>query len=192
MTLFKRAPLFLFAFLVVWGMGFAMFSLQVIYSSKDEARQKMDAIIVLTGGPDRVHAGLELFASGNAKNLFISGVHPSVKKHEIEAQWTEAQPLPSCCLVLGRRATTTAENAEESKAWARDNSITSIVLVTSNYHMPRALMEFRHALPETFILSNPIQQSDLKATDSHMLKLLFSEYHKLILRWIQLKIHSIL
>lgn len=192
MKLFKRFPLFFFAFLVIWGMGFAMFSLRVVYSDKDEARQRMDAIIVLTGGADRIEAGLELFAAGHAKNLFISGVHPSVKKHEITAQWHGNKLLPKCCLILGQQAKTTVENASESREWAQKNNVTSTILVTSNYHMPRALMEFNAALPDTFILSHPIAQEDLKPNDKHLWKLMFSEYHKLLLRWVQLKINAVL
>ncbi len=191
MKFFKKYALLFFATLVIWALGFAMFSIQVVYSDIAEARQKMDAIIVLTGGPDRVNKGLELFAEGTAKNLFISGVHPSVKKREILAQWT-GKTLPRCCLILGQQATSTVENASESKAWAQNNKIESIILVTSNYHMPRALMEFRSALPDTFIIPHPIAQKDLKADGGRMWKLLLSEYHKLILRWVQLKINTVL
>ena len=38
-----------------------------------------DAVVVLTGGPLRVQAGLAVLEAGQARKLLVSGVHPSVE-----------------------------------------------------------------------------------------------------------------
>lgn len=188
MKIIKKYYLIAIAALIAWGLGFIMFTVGVMHDKPQHVNQTIDAIVVLTGGSNRIEAGLELFAAGKASNLFISGVHPDVKKGDIVAQWKGDVALPPCCLILGKEATTTAENAQEVKEWGAVNDVTSILLVTSHYHMPRALIEFNDAMPDVFVVTRPTQQDDFKISDKNSLNLLFSEYHKSILRWVQLKL----
>ena len=186
MAFFRRFFLVGLFAVLVWLTGFAAFAFYALSAPIPELNRTSDAIIVLTGGTDRIEDGLELFATGKASHLFISGVHPDVKKAEILAKWSGETALPPCCWELGRTATTTYENAQESRDWARDNDITSIVLVTSNYHMPRAMLEFNAVLPDVDIVPYAIEQSDLDQKEKRIWFLLFEEYHKLLLRWLQL------
>jgi len=185
-TLFRRFFLGLLSALVLWAVGFAVFSIAALISSPQKTDYTTDAIVVLTGGQNRVDQGLILFAQGKASHLFISGVHPDVKKREITKLWGGETSLPPCCISLGKKATNTVENAVETAEWAEKNDIQSIRLVTSNYHMSRAKLELSAKMPEVDILTNPIKQDDLDTAEQRIWELLFSEYHKFLLRFVQL------
>lgn len=186
MPLSKRLYLAFLCLAFLWLAGFAIFSFGALNADKGTEALTADAIIVLTGGADRVEEGLSLFAAGKANHLFISGVHPDVKKHEIEALWTGEAQLPRCCITIGRKATTTIENAAESTKWVRENGIQSIFLVTSNYHMARAKLELRDSMPGLEIYPYPVAQSNLTRQEKRLWALFFSEYHKFLLRRLQL------
>ena len=170
----------------LWLVGLALFSVVSLSAKPQTPAQTSDAIVVLTGGQNRVDQGLILFANGKASHLFISGVHPDVKKREITRLWAGETSLPPCCIALGKTATTTVENAIETAEWAKDNDIQSIRLVTSNYHMARAKLELSAKMRDVEILTHPIQQDDLDTAEQRIWELLFSEYHKYLLRFVQL------
>jgi uncharacterized SAM-binding protein YcdF (DUF218 family) len=116
-----------------------------------------DAIVVLTGGAGRLDAGLDLLRAGKARKLFISGVPPGVTE-SAEVRLTRNPPAwITCCVVLGHEAGNTIGNAVETAAWLRREGYRSLRLVTANYHMRRALLEFRRALPpDTRIVPEPV------------------------------------
>ncbi|MCC7304853.1 MAG: YdcF family protein, partial [Alphaproteobacteria bacterium] len=115
--------------------------------------------------------------------LFISGVHTDVPTDAILKMWTGGLDTPVCCVELGRKAQTTSENAQETQEWMEKKKFSSLRLVTSNYHMHRAMLEISHALPDAIIIPHAVIQTDIPADSLHMWALLFSEYHKTIARW---------
>jgi len=121
-----------------------------------EAEERTEAIVVLTGGSERLSVGAELLAAGLAGLLYISGVHPDVDLARIQ----KIAGLPpgrfDCCIELGYAAASTAGNANETAQWIRMRGVLSIRLVTANYHMPRSLLEFRAALPDVRIVPHPV------------------------------------
>ncbi len=179
-------PLLFFSLPALWLAGLALFSVASLSSQPQHAEKTTDAIVVLTGGKNRVDQGLILFANGKASHLFISGVHPDVKKREITKRWAGETSLPPCCIALGKTATTTVENAIETAEWAKKNDIESIRLVTSNYHMARAKLELKKKMKGVQIIKHPIEQDDLDTAERRIWNLLFSEYHKFLLRSVQL------
>ncbi|MBY0406689.1 MAG: YdcF family protein, partial [Rickettsiales bacterium] len=73
-------------------------------------------------------------------------------------------------------------NAEETKRWVIEQQVKTILLVTSNYHMPRSFYEFRHLVKGVTILPSPVPADDYDpatwwTTDRYRM-LVFSEYHK--------------
>ena len=170
--------------IMLWLSGFALFFAAT--TTKKTARTNTDAIIVLTGGPGRIEKGLELFANGLSKNLFITGVHKDATRSEILSKSNNRETLPPCCIILGRKATTTTENAAETKEWIDQNNIKAITMVTSTYHLPRAKLEFSHLMPSLTIITHPV---DEYLDHQSKITLLFSEYHKTIYRWIQITLH---
>lgn len=116
-----------------------------------------DAIVVLTGGSQRIDRGLALLGAGKAKKLFISGVPQGVDREALLRVNRAEAPWAQCCIVLGHHAEDTVGNARETVAWLRQEGYRSLRLVTANYHMRRALLEFRRVLPgEIVIVADPV------------------------------------
>lgn len=168
--------------LMVWIGGYGMFLSNIQAVIPQQTGTKTDAIVVLTGGNYRITTGLNLFAQEQAPKLFISGVHPSVDEQEIRLMWRSEDPLPDCCIILGHEAKTTFENALETEEWVKENNIKSIRLVTSTYHMKRALMEFKNIVQDTKIIPHPVEIPDYKKEDVIFWKITFDEYNKVIYR----------
>src|SRR5215510_6314790 len=95
-------------------------------------------IVVLTGGSSRVSDAMELLAAGYGKRLLISGVHPLSAASDISRSLSENQSFLNCCVDLDHSAVNTRSNAEQARLWARERGFRSVIVVTSNYHMPRA------------------------------------------------------
>ena len=171
----KMLKAFMFIALILWIGGYGLFMINTLSRSITQPQTKTDAIIVLTGGNHRIKSGLSLFASGLSPNLFITGVHEAVKKEDITQ-------ISDCCITLGHKATTTLENAYETKEWIKAQNIKTIRLVTSAYHMDRALLEFRNAIPNIEIIPHPIHEDKKQLHDINFWRITFSEYNKNLFR----------
>lgn len=149
-------------------------------------------MIVLTGGADRVTDAIELFGRGYADRLLITGVNPAINKAEIARLNPRYRDLIDCCVDLGYEAVNTIGNAWEARRWAERNQLSkSLIVVTSNYHLPRAMAELRHALPDYDLTAYPVVT--LKMRDAnwwrslHAARLLGTEYIKYVLAITRLK-----
>jgi len=118
--------------------------------------QRTDAIVVLTGGSERLKVGFELLAEGTAKKLFVSGVYRGVEVSELLLLSQRAPDELACCIALGYDAEDTHGNAQEAAEWMQREGLRSLRLVTAAYHMPRSLLEFRRALPQAEIAVHPV------------------------------------
>ncbi|GIL38813.1 YdcF family protein [Roseiterribacter gracilis] len=115
-----------------------------------------DAIVVWTGGAERVSTGLDLLAAGRAKKLFVSGVGPDTTLDSLLRVSRPQSVDLRCCIVLGREAIDTIGNAAETATWMRGEQYTSMRLVTAAYHMPRALLLLENNLPGSVVVPHPI------------------------------------
>ena len=122
----------------------------------DDASTTTDAIVVLTGGSQRVQTGLQLLTAGKAKKLFVSGVYHGTDVAALLHVQRQSPDAVQCCIVLGHTADNTYGNAQETAAWMRQEGYRSLRLVTANYHMRRALLEFSRAMPEARIIPHPV------------------------------------
>jgi uncharacterized SAM-binding protein YcdF (DUF218 family) len=144
-----------------------------------------DAIVVLTGGSERVAEGIALLASRRARLLFVTGVPEGVTGETLLSSvgTNERELLPR--IVLGHAAQDTAGNAAETAQWAQREGITSVRLVTANYHMPRSLLEFRRAMPNIPIVPNPVFPDSFKGREwwrwPGTLGLMVREYDKYLM-----------
>lgn len=151
----------------LWLGGLILFVGQ-IPQAVDGPTDSTDAIVVLTGGSDRVQEGLRLIAENRARKLFISGVHEGVNLTALlqsMAQISETMPAPeqiACCVVLGHSADDTEGNARETASWMAAQNFRSLRLVTADYHMPRSLLEFRRAMPDLIIRPHPVFPPQIK------------------------------
>lgn len=140
---------------LLWGAGFIWFA-ATLPDSAVVPDTRTDAIVVLTGGSERVETGLRLLSIGRAQRLFISGVHPGVNVAEL----LRVAKLPAgqleCCIVLDHVGGTTVGNARETANWMRLNGYRSLRIVTASYHMPRSMIEFRRAMPDVTLVPHPV------------------------------------
>src|ERR1700730_12406614 len=129
------------------AIGFVGF-LSQLRGTETKPGRHADGIVVLTGGSSRVSDAMELLAAGYGKRLLISGVHPTIAAADISRSVQEGQGLFHCCVDLDHSAVNTRSNALETQRWVRQRVFKSLVVVTSNYHMPRAIVEMSHAMPD--------------------------------------------
>ena len=123
--------------LLMWVVGLILFGNKINDYSQDE-ETKADAVIVLTGGENRISKGLELLNNHYAEKMFISGVSHNIKKNDL------------------LKATNTVENALEIKDWIIKNNINSFYMVTSNYHLPRSIEELEGLNLDVNIIPYPV------------------------------------
>ena len=185
-----RALVRVAAFAVLSGLmlffgGFGLFATHVSHLVTPKNLPKADAIIVLTGGQSRLSAAFDLLKSGKGQRLLISGVHPAADKDDLRAASGGNRKLFNCCVDIDHAALDTIGNAEESAKWVRDHDYEKVILVTNNYHMPRSLLEMGRFLGKAELEPYPVVNSDLNdgnwIKDRDALRVLFTEYNKLIL-----------
>jgi len=143
--------------------------------------EKTDAIVVLTGGGARLATALRLLNENKAERLLVSGVAQTATKASLlqavlpampdavqaSSNWQgiDLQLLFDCCVDLGFEADDTAGNAAETASWAAARGYKTIRLVTANYHMPRALVEFGRYLPGFTVLPHPVRSDAMRVED---------------------------
>ena len=161
--------------------GFLYFADQVA-SLQPPADPKADAIVVLTGGFQRIDQAVDLLKAGAGQRLLISGVHPSTTGGQIRRNTQSSADLFNCCVDIGHDAIDTIGNANETANWIRENGYNSILVVTNNYHMPRSLLELKASDPQTEFIAYPVVNTDLKngnwLRQPGVLKAMLSEYVK--------------
>ncbi|OLP48455.1 YdcF family protein [Allorhizobium taibaishanense] len=148
---------------------------------------KADAIVVLTGGYQRIDQAVDLLRKGSGKRLLISGVHPSTTSSAIRKMTQGSSDLFACCVDMGYRAIDTIGNANETAQWIHDKGFSSVLVVTSNYHMQRSLMELRRTDKQTEFIPYPVVTADLRTkawyADPNALRTLLFEYAKILIAY---------
>lgn len=177
----RLAALVAFAIILTGCVGFIWFLAQVHLSEAKPSRNA-DGIVVLTGGSSRVSDAMDLLAGGYGKRLLISGVHPTNGFTDIQRSLPDSQRLLACCVDLDRSAVNTRSNATETRRWAVERGFRSLIVVTSNYHMPRAIVELSHAMPDIELVPFAVVGEKWREepwwTSGAALRLLLSEYAK--------------
>jgi len=181
-----RGVVLLFAIAVVAVVvGFVVFA-EKVADAAPPANPHAEGIVVLTGGADRIDGALRLLAEGRAKRLLISGVNPAVSPRDLAGTVdAELNAVLACCVDLGHEARDTSGNATETRDWAAGLGYTSLIVVTSAYHMPRSLAELGDAMPGVKLTPYPIAGPGLHLadwwSDPEAFGLLVREYGKYLL-----------
>ena len=169
--------------IAAFGGGFLWFIHQV-QAEEDVAARDADGIVALTGGPLRINDALDLLAAGRGKRLLISGVNPITRPVEISRLVPEHQRWFACCVDFDHSATNTFGNAVQTGRWAKARGFRSLIVVTANFHMPRALAVLEHELPGVALVPYPVVSDKVRVEawwDSpETARLLFLEYMKYI------------
>lgn len=126
---------------------------------------KADGIVVLTGGSERVKGAVDLLEAGRGSRLLISGVHPDTRAKQIGQITNASKSLFDCCIDLDRKAANTIGNARQTAKWAASNRFSSLLVVTSAYHIPRSMLELASAMPHMRLIPYPVSPvgDDLKS-----------------------------
>jgi len=168
---------------ILFFAGFLFFAGSVM-RYKPIASAKADGIVVLTGGKYRILEAVKLLGRGKAKRLLISGVNRRTSRNELRRLTGHGDGLFDCCIDIGYRALDTSGNAAETRNWARTWRFNRLIIVTSNYHMPRSLVELARVMPDAKLQAYPVVPRNfrIKAWWRHpgTTRLLISEYLKFL------------
>jgi uncharacterized SAM-binding protein YcdF (DUF218 family) len=157
-------------------------------------RSKADGIVVLTGSAFRISDALELLAAGHGRRLLITGVYPATRLSEIAALTPHYERWFACCVDLDRVALDTIGNAVETKRWAREQGAKSLIVVTSDFHMPRAMAEISHQLPDVALVPFPVVSDRVRVeswwSNPATARLLFWEYLKYMVALVRMRLDA--
>jgi uncharacterized SAM-binding protein YcdF (DUF218 family) len=168
---------------LIWVTGLLEFADRIARLTPADDPDKADGIVVLTGASDlRLKIATDLLEGGKGGRLLVSGVNRQATRGDIWALTGAAKPLFDCCVDLGFTAEDTVGNAREAADWARSMGYRSLILVTADYHMPRALLEFHGAASKLAITPFPVATPALDArrwyATSHGARRMILEYSK--------------
>jgi uncharacterized SAM-binding protein YcdF (DUF218 family) len=178
MRLLFDAAILLLVMLII---GFIVFA-NSVDRERVEPAYAADGIAVLTGGVARIDEAMKLLAKGKAKRVLITGVNRHTTTEELKRLASQGDQYFSCCVDIDKEARNTIDNATETAVWAVLHHYGSIIVVTSNYHMPRALAELARVLPDVTLVPYPVVDNNVHVerwwTYPGTTRLLMSEYLK--------------
>jgi uncharacterized SAM-binding protein YcdF (DUF218 family) len=162
--------------LLLIGLGFIWF-IRYVPAEEVSLDRNADGIVALTGGASRIADAIELLASGRGKRLLISGAYRATNSKEISRLNPEFERWVRCCVDFDRSLNTLG-NALETKRWAESRGFRSLIVVTSNYHMPRALAEIAHQLPDVALVPFAVVTDRQRTERLATMRRMFVEYLK--------------
>ncbi len=166
---------------VLLCIGFVVFTRNV-ERTQDEPVPVADGITVLTGGVARIDEAMKLLANHKASRVLITGVYKDTTKEELKQLASQGDQLFTCCVDIDREARNTIDNATETAVWVAKHKYNSVIVVTSNYHMPRALAELGRAMPGVALIPYSVVDNNVHLEHWWLYpgtaKLLISEYLK--------------
>lgn len=150
--------------LVLWGAGLLAFAARVTASTPAPDPEVSDGIVALTGpGSARIEAAVALLERGKGRRLLVSGVNREVSREDIQRLTHDYGRTFDCCVDLGFRAADTQGNARETASWAAYHHFRTVIVVTADYHMPRALLELRAAMAGATLRPYPVATATMDA-----------------------------
>jgi uncharacterized SAM-binding protein YcdF (DUF218 family) len=86
----------------------------------------------------------------------------------------------------------TVGNAAETRRWAKSRGFKSLIVVTSNYHMPRSMAELSRQLPDIALIPFPVISDKLRDeswwTSPPAARLLLTEYVKYMVAQVRMRV----
>ncbi len=141
-----------------------------------------DGIAVLTGGVARIDQAMKLLEQGKAKRVLITGVYRGTTEKELRKLASAGDEYFTCCVDIDKEAYNTIGNAAETSEWVALHGYHSLIIVTSNYHMPRALAELGRVMPTVELIPYAVVDNNLQLDRwwayPGTTRLLLSEYLK--------------
>lgn len=169
--------------------GFLRFVEEVSALETPERIAEAQAIVVLTGGAQRIDHAISLLNQGIGARLLISGVNPHTTGAQLKRLTSGSDALFECCVDIGHDAIDTIGNANETARWIAEHGFSKVLIVTNNYHIPRSMLELRRVDPVTEFIAYPVTLADLKTenwlTRPEVMRTMIGEYGKYA--WAQLR-----
>jgi uncharacterized SAM-binding protein YcdF (DUF218 family) len=125
----------------------------------DYSVQKSDAVVVLTGGRGRLSPALKLFTETDSKWFLIAGVGEKISLNSIFSS-NELNNVDPEKIILEKYSRSTYQNAIHARDILLEKGVRSVILVTSTYHIKRALLIFRSIFPENVYIIPYAVESD--------------------------------
>jgi uncharacterized SAM-binding protein YcdF (DUF218 family) len=167
--------------LVLLIIGFIVFA-NSVDREHSVPQRSADGIAVLTGGMSRIDEAMKLLAEGKAKRVLITGVNRTTTTEELKELASQGDQYFTCCVDIDKEARNTIDNATETSEWVALHHYGSIIVVTSNYHMPRALAELARVMPGVTLVPYSVVDNNVHLerwwTYPGTTRLLLSEYLK--------------
>ena len=150
---------------LIWAAGLLAFADRVQRSTPAPPPRQADGIVALTGAGsnERLVAAVSLLEAGKGARVLVSGVNKEASREDIRTVSKAVHRLYDCCVDLDFNAADTIGNARETAEWARVMRYHSLIIVTADYHMPRAMLELRATLPGMTLQTYPIATSVVDA-----------------------------
>ena len=173
------------------ALGFFWF-VSVVPTEEIKLDRNADGIVALTGGASRIVDAMELMAVKRGQRLLISGVNRSTNANEILRLHPEFAAIVQCCVDFDRSLNTLG-NAIETRKWAEQRNIRSLIVVTSGYHMPRAMAEIAHQLPGLTLIPFPVLSEKLRMepwwSSAATARLMLLEYLKFLFSHVRMQLN---
>ncbi|HEX7943206.1 MAG TPA: YdcF family protein, partial [Phenylobacterium sp.] len=112
-------------------------------------------------------AAVGLLEDGYGRRVLVSGVNRMATREDIRNVSRAVRRLYDCCVDLGFTAADTVGNARETAAWAQAMRYRSLIIVTADYHMPRAMLELNAVLRDTGITAQTYAVPTRSLKDRH-------------------------
>ncbi|CAN5869357.1 YdcF family protein [soil metagenome] len=143
---------------LIWAVGLLSFTARIETSTPAAEPPRADGIVALTGAGsnERLAAAVNLLEDGKAARMLVSGVNPEASREDIRTVSKAVRRLYDCCVDLDFTAADTVGNARETADWARKLRYRSLIVVTADYHMPRAMLELRATMPDIDLRPYPV------------------------------------
>lgn len=153
------------AALLVAGWDFSRFVARADRAVNPDPPIQAEAVASLTGASDaRIISAIQLADSLDLP-LLISGVNVDATAADIARVAKVDVDKINCCVTLGKAAASTEGNGDEVADWARRNKVDRIIVVTSEYHMERALFELKRAMPEGHFIPHAVMTTKVRPAD---------------------------
>lgn len=130
--------------------GFFLF-LAEVQGSTGRKPEKADVIVALSGDPRRILAAADLMKAGFGRRLIVVGQD---NQQEVELLRKANPALFECCIKVDHSSTNTEQDVQLVRSLISGSETESVLLVTSSFHLPRAINELEHVLPQTRIIGH--------------------------------------
>ena len=199
-SIFKNVLVILITLILIYFLFGLIEYKEKIISNITYVSKKSSNIVILTGGSNRIKDGLNIINKFEKSSKFnfkilISGTGKGFTKISLEKKLNFDFDLSECCIELDSISTNTYSNAYETLKWVKKNDIREFILITSNYHMPRAFLEFKNRMPDLKIFTYPItpEKHDISMwlSSPQTFSLIFSEYCKFLVASVRMQFQKI-